>query len=232
MVTGAAGAIGGAVCRAFAGAGAECVGVDVISSEGILVCDVASEASVEHAFAEATAGSRLTDVVHAAGVVSVGRLEGVPTEELRRVLDINLVGSFFVARAAAESVEKGGTITLIASQAGLRGGALWSAYSASKAGVIRLAESLAQELAPKGMRVNAVCPGIVETPMLERAVRDLATARGVGEAEVRQRYVAGIPLGRFALPEEVAGVCVFLASHLASYVTGAAIVVDGGELSG
>ncbi len=126
----------------------------------------------------------------------------------------------------------GGSITLISSQAGLRGGASWSAYSASKAGVNRLAESLAQELAPRGIRVNTVCPGNVETPMADEAIRRLAAGSAISRAEIRARYQRGIPMGRFARPEEVASVCVFLASSLASYVTGASIVVDGGELSG
>src|SRR4029077_6362362 len=101
----------------------------------------------------------LTDVVHAAGIVSVGRVEDLTAAELRGVLEVNLVGSFLVARAAAQAMTGGGSITLMSSQAGLRGGANWSAYSASKAGVIRLAERLAQELAPRRIRVHALRPG-------------------------------------------------------------------------
>jgi NAD(P)-dependent dehydrogenase (short-subunit alcohol dehydrogenase family) len=137
-----------------------------------------------------------------------------------------------VAQAAARGQVAGGAITLIASQAGLRGGALWSAYAASKGGVVRLAESLAQELAPEGIRVNAVCPGNVDTAMGDSAIAEVARSTGASAEEVRARYLNGIPLGRFAAAGEVASVCVFLASPLASYVTGAALVVDGGELSG
>jgi len=152
LVTGAAGAIGRAVAAAFAAAGARCQAADVSPGEGLLACDVTDEDSVAAGIEAARSLGPLTDVVHAAGIVSVGRVEDLTAAELRGVLEVNLVGSFLVARAAARAMTGGGSITLMASQAGLRGGANWSAYSASKAGVIRLAESLAQELAPRGVR--------------------------------------------------------------------------------
>ena len=232
LVTGAAGAIGLAVIAAFEAAGAYCLGVDLTPVEGILGCDVTDEDSVAASIEAAQAIGPLTDLVHTAGVVSVGRVADLLAADFRRVLEVNLVGSFLVAKAAAAAITGGGAITLVSSQAGLRGGANWSAYSASKAGVNRLAESLAQELAPRGIRVNAVCPGNVETPMSEEAICLLAAETGVPAADIHARYTAGIPLGRFALPQEIASVCVFLASSSASYVTGASLVVDGGELSG
>lgn len=232
LVTGAGGAIGRAVTAAFKRAGAHCLPADLVASKGVLACDVTDEASVTATLEAAQSIGPLTDVVHAAGIVSVGRVEDQALQELRRVLEVNLVGSFLVARAAARAVTGGGSITFVSSQAGLRGGAGWSAYSASKAGVNRLAESLAQELAHRGIRVNAVCPGNVDTPMSEQAIRRLAAMSGARAPEVRARYLDAIPLGRFALPEEIASVCVFLASSLASYMTGASVVVDGGELSG
>ena len=230
IVTGAAGAIGRAVITAFTEAGARCLGADLMPGDGILACDVTDEDSVDASIRAAQAIGPLTDLVHAAGVVSVARVADLSTEEFRRVLDVNLVGCFLVARAAAGAIDRDGSLTLISSQAGLRAGASWSAYSASKAGVNRLAESLAAELAPRGIRVNAVCPGNVETPLAEEAIRRLAADSGIPAADVRARYTDGIPLGRFARPEEIASVCVFLASSAASYVTGASIVVDGGEL--
>ena len=232
LVTGAAGAIGLAVIAAFEAAGACSLGVDLTPAEGILGCDVTDEDSVAASIEAAQAIGPLTDLVHTAGVVSVGSVADLLAADFRRVLEVNLVGSFLVAKAAAAAITGGGSITLISSQAGLRGGANWSAYSASKAGVNRLAESLAQELAPRGIRVNAVCPGNVETPMSEEAICLLAAETGVPAADIHARYTAGIPLGRFARPQEIASVCVFLASSSASYMTGASLVVDGGELSG
>jgi 3alpha(or 20beta)-hydroxysteroid dehydrogenase len=198
----------------------------------VLACDVADEFSLHAAFDAAERKGKLTDVVHAAGVVSVGSVAELSLDELMRVLRVNLVGSFLVAREAARRLTDAGTITFISSQAGLKSSALWSAYSASKAGVNRLAEALAQELGPRGIRVNAVCPGTVETAMIDDAVGRLAPMKDTTAAAIRQHYQAGIPLGRFARPEEIAAVCVFLASGLARYVSGTALVVDGGELSG
>jgi NAD(P)-dependent dehydrogenase (short-subunit alcohol dehydrogenase family) len=232
LITGAAGGIGRAIVAAFADCGAACTAFDLRTGDGMLACDVGDEAAVRAAFDAAERRGKVTDVVHAAGIVTVGSVADLPLEELSRVLRVNLVGSFLIAREAARRVADGGSITLISSQAGLKGAALWSAYSASKAGVNRLAESLAQELAPRGIRVNCVCPGTVDTAMIEDATARLAPLTGQPAAATRARYQAGIPLGRLARPEEVAAACVFLASGLASYVSGTALVVDGGELSG
>jgi NAD(P)-dependent dehydrogenase (short-subunit alcohol dehydrogenase family) len=232
LVTGARGSIGQAIRAAFQGAGARCVAADLLGGGDVLSFDVTDEASVSATFQVAESMGPLTDVIHAAGIVSVGGVEDQSLEEFRRILEVNLVGSFAVARAAAGALADGGTLTLLSSQAGIRGGANWSAYSASKAGVNRLAESLAQELAPRGIRVNAVCPGNVETPMSDQAIQRLAVLSRTTASQIRAHYVDGIPLGRFARPQEIASVCVFLASPLASYVTGASIIVDGGELSG
>lgn len=231
LVTGAAGAIGGAICAEFSRHGAECVGADLTPGPDLIACDVSDEVSVGAAFEEAARGGPLSDVVHAAGIVSVGSVAEHSLAEFRRVIDVNLVGTFLVAREAARRVEDHGAITLISSQAGLKSGAFWSAYSAAKAGVLRIAESLALELAPRGVRANAVCPGEVETTMIVDAMDAIAKLRATAPEAVRKVYTDEIPLGRFATPEEVARVCVFLASPLADYVTGSAQTVDGGLLS-
>ncbi len=228
FVTGAAGEIGAAVVQAFRDAGAEVVGVDLRADGDVRPCDVTDEVAVEAAVEEA---GPLDDVVHAAGVVSTGDVATLPLAEFRRVLEVNLVGSFLVARAAARRVRQQGTVTLVASQGGLRGGAGWSAYCASKFGVIGLTESLAQEAAPRGVRVNAVCPGSIDTEMSRRVAVELAGRRGTTPDAVQEAYRTGIPAGRLGTPDDVAGVCVFLASSLASFVAGAALVVDGAELS-
>ena len=232
LVTGASGGIGAAICAAFRECGAACTGVDARPAAGVLACDVGDEAAVAAAFAAAAGSRPLTDVVHAAGVLSVGPVAELAHDELLQVLRVNLVGSFLVGREAARRLPEGGSLTFISSQAGLRGAARWSAYAASKAGVNRLAESLAQELAPRGIRVNAVCPGTVDTPMIADAATRLAAQQGTAASTIRDGYRAGIPLGRFAKPAEIGAVCVFLASGLASYVSGTALVVDGAELSG
>ena len=228
LVTGAAGGIGAAVVEAFRQAGAEVVGVDLRADGDVRSCDVTDEAEVE---ATVETVGPVDDVVHAAGVVSTGDVATLPLAEFRRVLDVNLVGSFLVARAAVRRVRDDGTVTLVASQGGLRGGAGWGAYCASKFGVIGLTESLAQEAAPRGVRVNAVCPGSIDTGMSRRVAVELAARRGTSPDAVQEAYRAGIPAGRLGTPEDVAGVCVFLASPLASFVAGAALVVDGAELS-
>jgi NAD(P)-dependent dehydrogenase (short-subunit alcohol dehydrogenase family) len=230
VVTGAAGTIGRAVCSAFRAAGAAVTGVDIDGVPQKRQCDITDERSIQRTFEDATEMATITDVVHAAAVLSVGSVAESTTAEIRRVLDVNLLGSFLVAKQAASFTSDGGSITLIASQAGLRSGAFWSLYSASKAGVLRLSEALAVELGPRHIRVNAVCPGSVETPMMSTSLSLLARLTDTSEEVITARYRSGIPLGRFAQPKEIADVCTFLASDAASYVNGTTITIDGGEL--
>ena len=231
LVTGAAGDIGKAICEVFAEEGAVVAGFDVRGADGVKSCDVTSEHSVTAAFAAAAERSSLTDVVHAAGIVSLCSVAELDHEQLVHELDVNLVGSFLVSREAARYLGVNTSLTLVSSQAGLRGGALWSAYSAAKAGMLRLVECLAEELGPRGVRVNAICPGNVRTAMSETVLSEVSARTGRAVDEVRADYERGVPLGRFAEPREIANVCVFLASRLASYITGTSLVVDGGELS-
>ncbi len=228
LVTGAAGGIGAAVAAAFTANGAEVFRLDVRAADGVSVCDVTEESSVMHAFEAAGA---LDHVVHAAGVVAVGRVAETSAAEFRRVLDVNTVGSFLVAREASRRLRRGGTLTLISSQGGRKGGAGWAAYCASKFAVVGLGESLAQELGPEGIRVNVLCPGTIDTEMTADAIASLAASRGTTVEAERDRYRSSVPLGRLGTPEDVAGACLLLASPLAGFIAGASIVVDGGELS-
>jgi len=186
-----------------------------------LLCDVADAAQVERAFARVDELLGGVDVLVANAGISVRRpfLE-IREEDWRRVLDVNLTGVFHCAqRAARRMVEAGGGVILMtASTNGLSGHPLYAGYNASKAGVILLARTMALELAPT-VRVNAVCPGYVLTPMQKAEY----------SPEMLAEVDAGIPLGRHARPEEIAALFVFLASDESSYLTGAAISVDGGE---
>ncbi|MBS3649384.1 SDR family oxidoreductase [Pseudaminobacter sp. 19-2017] len=231
VVTGAARGIGKAVADAFEAAGAQVVRLDIAASGPVRGCDVTDEGSVSRAFEEASAAGPIDDIVHAAGVATIGAVADMSVAEFRRVLDVNLTGAFLVAREAARRLPRGGNLVFVASQAGLKGGALWGAYSASKGGLLRLADCLTEELAPKGVRVNAISPGTVDTEMVSKAIADLATETGTDAEAIRTRYQAGIPMGRFARPEEVADVTVAMCSGLFSYVNGSNIVIDGGELS-
>lgn len=230
LVTGAARGIGRAVMDEFRRAGATTVGADAASGVDIR-CDVSDPDEVIALFDEAQRHGPLTDVVHAAGVATLGAVRETSLAEWRRLIDVNLTGTFLILREAANRLTSGATITVIGSQAGQKGGADWGAYVASKFGVHGLTQCLAQELAPAGIRVNIVAPGNVDTQMTTELVRKKAARTGVSPDEIRQEYRRNVPLGRFAEPHEVASVCVFLASPLASYVVGSALSVDGGELS-
>lgn len=231
VVTGAAGGIGAAIARAFEEAGASVSRWDVAEGPGILRCDVTDEAQVRAAFDLVEAEGPVDDVVHAAGILSVGPVADLSVEAFRRVLDVNLVGAFVVAREAAARLRRGGNLVLVASQAGLKGGAFWGAYSASKGGLLRLADCLTEELAPLGIRVNAISPGTVDTPMVEGAIAQLARLKGCTAGEIENAYRKAIPAGRFARPEEIGRAAVSLCSGLMSYANGANIVLDGGEMS-
>ena len=232
IVTGAAGAIGKSICKKYRALGATCLPSDLLKDEGIEFCDVTDESSVINLFNTAEKSGQVTDIVHTVGILTgIAPIEEISVEDFRQIVDVNLTGSFLIAREAARRLQKGGTLTLISSQAGLRGGAYWSAYSSSKGGVNRLVDCLAEELGPRGIRVNAICPGGVQAPMLSSACERIAELTGGTANDILDRYSRENPLKRLATPEDIAGACVYLSSELASYVNGTSIVVDGGELS-
>jgi NAD(P)-dependent dehydrogenase (short-subunit alcohol dehydrogenase family) len=227
LVTGAASGIGRAVALRFAGAGAEVIAADLEPGEGLVGCDVRDEGSVRALFAAALSGGPLTDVVHCAGVGAVGSIAEVELREWARVIETNLTGAFVVGREAARTLERGATFTFMASQGGLRGEANHGVYSASKFGVIGLMQAMARELAPRGVRVNAVCPGIVDTPMTDASIAREAAITGRAVEEIRRFEASQVPLAEIATADQVADVCLFLASALATHVAGASIVVNG-----
>jgi len=184
--------------------------------------DVTNESQVERRIAETSeAFGTITGVVNSAGIAADRHLFDTPVELFRKILDVNVVGTFLVGRAAARIMKGkgGGSIVNIASVSGLRGSKGRSAYGASKGGVVTLTQVMANDLAPYGIRVNAVAPGPVETPMV-KAVHT--------EAD-RQLYYRHIPMRRYAQPVELANVIAFLLDGTqSSYVTAEIIAVDGG----
>lgn len=184
--------------------------------------DVTSEAAVETAVAEtAAAFGGVTGVVNSAGIAADKHLFDTPVDLFRKILDVNVIGTFLVGRAAARLMmgKGGGAIVNIASVSGLRGSKGRSAYGASKGAVVTLTQVMANDLAPFKIRVNAVAPGPVETPM----VKAIHTA---ADRELYHRY---IPMKRYSEPAEIASVIHFLLDESqSSYVTGEIIAVDGG----
>ena len=229
LVTGASSGIGRAVAARFASAGATTVELDLRPGPGGVECDVASESSVAAAFGRILEDGPITDVVHAAGIASNGPFLELAAAEWDRIISVNLTGSFFIGQAAARQMRRGDTITFISSQGGLRGSPTYAAYCASKFGVIGLMQSMARELAPEGIRVNAVCPGGVRTPMADASIAQEAERRHLPFETVLAEHNGRVPLGSEASASQIADVCLYLASDLASHVAGASLVVNGAE---
>jgi 3-oxoacyl-[acyl-carrier protein] reductase len=238
VVTGGGGGIGAEICRRFALEGARVVVVDVsneVAARGVaavtdsglqadsVALDVADEQAVDGAFDDIeTRYGRLDVLVCAAGIRPLSALLDHPLHVWDTTIRVNLTGVFVCGKAAARHMTnvRRGVIINIASVNGLRAVVGQTAYSASKSGVISVTQSMASELAPFGVRVNAVLPAQIETPMI-------AEQKG----EERRRREERIPLGRYGTPREVAGAVCFLASDDASFITGHGLAVDGGYLA-
>jgi NAD(P)-dependent dehydrogenase (short-subunit alcohol dehydrogenase family) len=234
LVTGAASGIGRATAARFAAEGARVVLLDrdeavrdVAAEVGgsAVVADVSVPEQVERALDEA---GPLDVVVNNAAIIRYGRFMELELEEFEDVLRVNAGGTFLVAQAAVRRMPDDGkprAIVNLASAEGrrviARSGHPQVHYGASKAAIEQLTRALAVELAPRGIRVNAVCPGLVATPF---------TARVAADPEASRWFLDHVLLDRFGQPEEIAAAVYFLASEEASYVTGSTLVVDGGWL--
>lgn len=224
VVTGAGSGIGAATADLFRSEGATVVGADLRS--GDVTADAGNEADVAALVARTVADHGGIDIFFAnAGIA--GSLDSVleeSVEEWTEVLRVNLIGAFLAIKHSAPHMKDrgGGSIICTASVAGMRSGAGPAAYSASKAGVINLVQVAAQQLSTSNVRVNAICPGLIETGMT-RFVYDHARDKGVAD---KIGHVN--PLRRGGQPEEIAAAALFLASDESSYVNGQALVVDGG----
>lgn len=241
VITGAATGIGRATALLFAQEGAE-VAIGDINEEGgrqtvadieaaggrasFVGCNVTEAAEVEslmHAAAEAMGG--IDVIVNNAGAQRSGRVTEFPVEEWDVLMRVNPRSCFLGAKYGVPYLRQrgGGAIVNVASLAGLKGGPGMTAYSASKGAVIAFTKALAAELAPDGIRVNAMCPGWIDTPFNQPAI-DFMGGREAQDQVVRQI----VPMGRQGTPEEIASGMLFLASAASSYMTGQALVIDGG----
>ncbi|RIK36077.1 MAG: sorbitol-6-phosphate dehydrogenase [Chloroflexi bacterium] len=250
VVTGAAQGLGAAIVRRLADEGAHVVVAD-LNAEGAqataaevaaatgrltlaVAVDVTQEEQVEALFARTLEQfGRLDLVVANAGIVISGPLTEFDLNRWRKVVDVNLTGYFLCAKHAARIMieQRRGVILQINSKSGKKGSYKNAAYAASKFGGVGLTQSLALELAEYGIRVNAICPGnLLDSPLwVDSLYSQYAERLGITVEEVRQRYVDQVPMKRGCTYQDVTNVVVFLASDQASYMTGQAINVTGGQ---
>jgi sorbitol-6-phosphate 2-dehydrogenase len=250
LVTGAAQGLGAALSLRLAREGCDVVVADINGERAAqtaadiaqqtgrrtlsLAADVTNEEQVR-AMVDKTVETfgRLDILVANAGIVRSGAIDELSLRDWQLVIDVNLTGYFLCAKYAAIVMkrQRSGVIIQINSKSGKKGGYKNSAYSASKFGGIGLTQSLALELAEHGVRVNAVCPGnLLDSPLwVESLYSQYSKRLGIPEEEVRQRYIEQVPLKRGCTYDDVANVVVFLASDQASYMTGQAINVTGGQ---
>jgi len=227
IVTGAGSGIGKATVALFRAEGATVVGADLQGADA--ACDAGEEAQVAALIADTVASHGGLDIFFANAGVAGGLASILEQSEddWAAILRVNLIGPAVAIKHAAPHIKArgGGSIICTASVAGLRSGAGGPAYSASKAGVISLVKTAAQQLSGSNVRVNAICPGLIETGMTQ-FVYERARAKGV---EDRLGHLN--PLRRGGVPSEIANAALFLASEQSSYVNGHALVVDGGLAS-
>lgn len=253
LVTGGAQGLGQAICLRLAKEGCHVVVADLNEEKAIqtaksiptlndqrsiaIKVDVSDESQVEATISRCVQEFGQLDILVAnAGILLAESITEFDAEKWRAVINVNLFGYFLCAKHAARVMkeQKQGTIIEINSKSGKKGSFKNSAYAASKFGGIGLTQSIALELAEFGVRVNAVCPGnLLDSPLWVEGPNALfkqyARNRGISEAEVRQIYINQVPMKRGCTYEDVCNVVVFLASDQASYMTGQAINVTGGQ---
>jgi sorbitol-6-phosphate 2-dehydrogenase len=253
IVTGGAQGLGEAICWRLAREGAHVVVADLnLAGAERVAAGIAAQtgrravaAGVDVTDEEQVAAmvkravdefGRLDILVSNAGILIAGPVDEFPAARWRAVIDVNLVGYFLCAKHAARVMkpQRSGVIIQINSKSGKKGSYKSSAYAASKFGAIGLTQSIALELAEYNVRVNAVCPGnLLDSPLwVDSLYRQYAEKWGITEEEVRQKYIDQVPMKRGCTYEDVCNVVVFLASDQASYMTGQAVNVTGGQEMG
>ncbi|MEU0308147.1 MULTISPECIES: SDR family NAD(P)-dependent oxidoreductase [Streptomyces] len=248
LVTGAARGQGEQEARLFAAEGARVVIADVLVEQGeALAKELGEEAArfvrldvgSEEGWAEAVAVARdafgkIDGLVNNAGILRFNELVNTPLAEFEQVVRVNMTGAFLGIRAVAPEIEAvgGGTIVNTSSYTGLTGMPLVGAYAATKHAVLGLTKVAAMELAGKGVRVNAICPGAIDTAMSNPALLDPDADLSRSDAALDAYYRKLVPMGRIGRPEEVAALALFLTGEDSSYITGQPFVIDGGWLAG
>jgi 3alpha(or 20beta)-hydroxysteroid dehydrogenase len=220
IVTGAARGQGLAEAQLFAAEGAHVVAGDVLEHDGIHL-DVTSSES----WASAVAGvlkdhGRIDVLLNNAGVRAVAPVHEMPLADFQRVLDINLIGPLLGIQAVVPHMPRGSSIINVSSLNGLAANANTSAYTTSKFALRGLTKSAALDLGPLGIRVNAILPGVIRTPMVSYIVDDY-----------EERLASGLPLGRIGEPMDVASAALFLASDDSAWVSGLDLTIDGGQMA-
>lgn len=242
LVTAAASGIGAEIARAFAETGAEVhicdideAALDAFSLANPKIAathaDVTNEADVARVFADMNVDARGLDVLlnNAGTGGPTGLVEDLALAEWRTCISANIDSLFLFARLAAPAMKQAGSglIINLSSTAGFMGYPMRTPYAASKWAVIGLTKSLAMELGPHGVRVNAICPGAVEGPRMDRVIAAEAEATGESEETIRSGYADACSLKSFVTARDIADMAVFLASPAASKISGQAIAVDG-----
>lgn len=233
LVTGAAKGIGRAIAERLAAAGANVTLADLDPSGeatareiggSFVVCDITNADQLAAAVAAASSGGSLDILVNNAGIYpTTGPIDNVTDAFVSKMLEVNVRAQYSAAREAARAMKNGGAIVNLASIAGIRGGANITAYSASKGAVIALTRAFANELGPRGIRVNAIAPGIIDTPGVQEQMAPLKK----GGLDI-DAAIAANPLRIAGQPDHIARVTLFLVSGLAAFITGQTVVVDGG----
>ena len=235
LVTGGGSGIGRAVARAFTDAG-DLVTIcgrrmealdETDGGRGMVRrgCDISDEAQVAALF-----DAPFDVVVANAGIGTMAKVEHTSLAMWNETMAVNLTGVFLTFRGALSLMPEGGRLIAIASTSSLSGAANLAAYVAAKHGVLGLVRSLALEVAQKGITCNAVCPGFVATPMVDRVVNELMARFAITKQEAEARLYADNPVGRMIAPDEVAASVMYLASPGAAMVNGHALAVSGGEV--